>query len=85
MNRLPGNYSRDEFQAPQGHDDRVRTADCHKTDQLIRQSEGNDSELESDWYLRTSKDNNLFRTRQIFKEKSTKGEPKKKGKGKANK
>lgn len=46
MNRLPGNYSRNEFQVPQGHDDRVRTADCHRVDQLTRQAEGDDSELE---------------------------------------
>ena len=54
--RKPGHYSIEEFGAPQGHADRVRTADCTYEDQSKRIEEEDDSELESDWQDRTSID-----------------------------
>ena len=52
--RKPGHYSIEEFGAPRGHADRVRTADCIYEDQSKRIEEEDDSELESDWLDRTS-------------------------------
>ena len=59
--RKPGDYTRAEFFAAQGHEDRVRTADCSLRDQEERQMLSDDSELESTWELRTGRNNDDFR------------------------
>ena len=54
--RIPGMYSREELNAKQGHEDRVRTADLIPEHKLAREMNGDDSELESDWRDRTAID-----------------------------
>ena len=55
-NRVPGDYSKEELLLPQGHQDRVRTADLHTVDQFQRDKKDDVSDKESDWEDRTSVD-----------------------------
>ena len=58
-------YSRDELDASQGHQDRVRTVDLHRQDIKFRSDD--DSHLESDWVKRTGRDDKgLTHTRENF-------------------
>ena len=59
--REPGDYTRAEFFATQGHEQRVRTADCSRKDQEERQMLSDDSGLESTWERRTGRNNDDFR------------------------
>ena len=59
--RRPGDYTRAEFFATQGHEDRVRTADCIRKDQEERQMLSDDSGLELTWERRTGRNNDDFR------------------------
>ena len=60
-NRRPGIYSQAEFLAEQGHEDRVRTADCNAADRVEREDAEMDSGLDSDWLDRTSIDPMAYR------------------------
>ena len=49
-----GRYSEAEFMAPMGHPDRIRTIDCKSVQIMERQAMEDDSDLETDWYERSS-------------------------------
>ena len=59
--RNPGDYSRAEFKAEQGHLDRVRTADLRPEDRAERELVDDDSHKPSDWRDRTSINPQLYR------------------------
>ena len=67
--RCPGIYSQEELEAPQGHADRVRTADLIPEHKYAREQDDDDSELESDWHDRTSVDPDLHRAHRETEEK----------------
>ena len=52
--RKPGDYSKAELEAPQGHLDRVRTADLRPEHRAERELTDDDSHKPSDWGDRTS-------------------------------
>ncbi len=69
--REPGVYSQSEFDAPQGHQDRVRTIDCSRKDQAYRQAHGYDSGLESDWQDRTGVNPKYFHKLRSFENEAS--------------
>ena len=72
--RRPYNYSRSELNAKQGNKDRVRTIDCHHTDQARRRAMRDDSEEPSDWKERTSLSMGEWRKREKQKREPFRGE-----------
>jgi hypothetical protein len=59
--RRPGNYSRKEYLAEQGHRDRIRMADYTMEDRAERELADDDSQIGSDWLDRTSIDPTAYR------------------------
>ncbi len=49
----PFDYTDDELNLPQGHKDRIRTADLLPIDRQCREQDNNDSVLPKDWLERT--------------------------------
>ena len=72
--RRPYNYSRSERDAKQGDKDRVRTIDCHPSDQARRRAMRDDSEEPSDWKDRTSLSMGEWRIREKQERELFRGE-----------
>ena len=54
--QVPGDYSTQEYLAPQGHKDRVCTRNLKEQARIQRRNEQDNLDLESDWQDRTSID-----------------------------
>ncbi len=54
FNRRPFDYTDEEMNLPQGHEDRIRTVDLLPEDRKRREQEDDDSVLPSDWLERTA-------------------------------
>ena len=72
--RRPYNYSLVEVSKKQGDKDRVRTVDCHHTDQIRRRKLRDDSEEPSDWKERTSLSMGEWRKREKQERELFRGE-----------
>ena len=72
--RRPYNYSLVERCKKQGDKDRVRTIDCHHSDQAWRRARRDDSEEPSDWKERTSLSMGEWRIREKQERELFRGE-----------